>query len=233
VACPLLAHLSLHSVCDLWAAPWRRRDARGDVIIGRYGDDGIVGFQYQDDAEQLLSDLRDRCHRLHLARPPDQTRLSAFGRWASARRQRRGQGKPETCDFLGVTHRCRQTRTGKLTVRRKTVAKRLRQQLQESKQLLRVRLHWPIRQLGAGRKRGLTGHSRYDGVPRTRGMLRVCRAWGLRSWGQTLRRRRQRHRSTWQRLDALATPWLPPPHILHPYPAPRLRVTTRGKSPVR
>jgi len=230
---PLLATLYLHDVCDLWAAPWRRRYARGDVIIVRYCDDCIVGFQHKDDAEQFLSDLRARFHRFHLALHPEKPRLMECGRWASERRQRRGQGKPETFDFLGFTHICSKTRTGKFTVRRKTSAKRLRKKLQEIKQSLRERMHWPIRQLGAWLKSVLTGHYRYYGVPRNMGMLRVFREGILRSWCQTLRRRSQRHRSTWQRIYALATHWLPPPHILHPYPAPRLRVMTQGKSPVR
>ena len=230
---PRLANLSRHEGCDLGAAQGRRRYARGDVIIVRYGDECIVGFQHKDAAAQFRSDLRERFHRFHLERHPDKTRLMACGRWASARRQRRGQGKPETCDVLGCTPRSSQTRTGKCTVRRKTGAKRLRKKVQEITQTLRERRQWPIRQLGAWLKSVLTGHSRYDGVPRNRGMLRVFRAWILRSGCQTLRRRSQRHRITWQRIDALATPWRPPPHILHPYPAQRLRVMTQGKSPVR
>jgi RNA-directed DNA polymerase len=230
---PLLAYLSLHDVFALWAAQWRRRYARGDVIIVRYWDDVIVGFQHKDDAEQFRSDLRERFHRFHLALHPDKTRLIECGRRASERRQRRGQGKPETCDFLGLTHLGSKTRTGKCTVRRKTVAKRLRKKLQEVKQTLRERMHWPIRQLGAWLKSVLTGHYRYDGVPRNMGMLRVFRERILRYWCRTLRRRSQRHRISWQRIYALATPWLPPPHILHPSPAQRLRVTTRGRSPGR
>jgi RNA-directed DNA polymerase len=229
----LLANLYLHYVFDLWAAQWRRRHARGDVIIVRYCDDFIVGFQHKDDAEQFLRDLRERFHRFHLELHPDKTRLIEFGRWASERRQRRGQGKPETFDFLGFTHICSKTRTGKFTVRRKTVAKRLRKKLQEIKQTLRERIHWSIRQLGAWLKSVLTGHYRYYGVPRNLGMLQVFRERILRYWCHTLRRRSQRHRMTWQRIYALATQWLPLPHLFHPYPAQRLRVTTRGKSPVR
>jgi RNA-directed DNA polymerase len=122
--------------------------------------DFMVGFQHKDDAEPFLSDLRARCHRFHLELHPAKTRLIECGRWAQERRQRRGQGKPETVDFLGLTHLCTKTRTGKFTVRRKTVAKRLGKKLQESKQTLRERMHWPIRQLGAWLKRVLTGHSR-------------------------------------------------------------------------
>lgn len=222
-----------HYVFDLWAAQWRRRHARGDVIIVRYCDDFPVGFEHTDTAEQLRRDLRERFHRFHRALHPDRTRLLECGRWARDRRQRRGQGKPEPFDVLGLTHICRQTRTGMFTVRRKTVAKRLRRKLQELKPLWRERMHWPIRQLGAWRKSVLTGHYRYDGVPRNLGTLQGCRERILRYGCQTLRRRRQRHRITWQRLYARATPWLPQPHSVHPYPAQRLRVTTRGKSPVR
>jgi RNA-directed DNA polymerase len=232
-ASPLLANLYLHYVFDLWAAQWRRRHARGDVIIVRYCDDFLVGFQHKDSAEQFLRDLRERFHRFHLELHPDKTRLIEFGRWASDRRQRRGQGKPETFDFLGLTHICSQTRTGKFTVRRKTVAKRLRTKLQEIKQTLRERMHWPIRQLGAWLKSVLMGHYQYYGVPRNLGMLQVFRDCILRYWGHTLRRRSQRHRMTWQQIYALATHWLPQPQIVHPYPAQRLRVTTRGRSPVR
>jgi RNA-directed DNA polymerase len=232
-ASPLLANLYLHYVLDLWAAQWRRRQARGDVIIVRYCDDFIVGFQHQDDAEQFVSDLRERFHRFHLELHPDKTRLIEFGRWASERRQRRGQGKPETFDFLGFTHMCGTTKQGKFTVRRSTIAKRLRKKLQEVKETLRVRMHWPIKKLGAWLKSVVVGHYRYYGVPRNMGMLRVFRERVLRYWCRILRRRSQRHRMTWQRMYQLATRWLPKPQIMHPYPAQRLRVTTQGRSPVR
>ena len=199
----------------------------------RYCDDCIVGFQHKDAAEQFLRDLRERFPRFHLALHPDKTRLIEFGRWARERRQRRGQGTPETFAFLGLTHICSKTRTGKYTVRRKTVAKRLRKKLQEITQTLRARIPWPIRQRGAWLKSVLTGHYRYDGVPRNLGMLQVFRERILRYWCHTLRRRSQRHRMPWQRIYALATQWLPLPHLVHPYPAQRLRVTTQGKSPVR
>src|SRR5215510_13612046 len=226
-------NLYLHYGFDLWAAQWRRRHARGDVIIVRYCDDFIVGFQHKDDAEQFLSDLRERFHRFYLELHPEKTRLIEFGRWASERRQRRGQGKPETFDFLGFTHMGGTTKRGKFTVRRCTIAKRLRKKLQEVKQTLRERMHWPIEKLGAWLKSVVIGHYRYYGVPRNMGRLWVFRECILRYWCHTLRRRSQRHRISWQRIYALATQWLPPPHILHPYPAQRLRVTTRGRSPVR
>ena len=159
--------------------------------------------------------------------------------WQSAveyivRRQRLcGSHHKTYFDFLGLTHICSQTRTGKVTGRRKTVAKRLRTKWQAITQTLRERRHGPLRPRGAWLTRGLTGHARYAGVPRNRSRLRVLRARILRSWCHTRRRRSQRHRSSGQRIDALAAAWLPPPHILHPSPAQRLRVTTRGRSPVR
>jgi RNA-directed DNA polymerase len=147
--------------------------------------------------------------------------------WAERWRRR------ETFDFLGLTHICRQTRKEKITGRRKTIARRLRQKLQEVKAALRRRMHWPIPQQGAGLRSVLLGHYRYYGGPRNGSLLAVFRARVMRSWCQTLRRRSQRHRLTWPRLYAWAERWLPPPQIVHPYPAQRLRVTTRGKSPVR
>ena len=202
-------------------------------MIVRYCDEFMVGLQPKDNAEPFVSDLRERFHRFHLALHPDKTRLMEFRRGASERRQRRGQGKPETFDFLGFTHMCGTTKRGKFTVRRWTIATRLRKKLQEVKQTLRERMHWPIEKLGAWLKSVVIGHDRYSGVPRNMGRLWVFRERILRYWCHTLRRRSQRHRMTWQRMYRLATQWLPEPHIMHPYPAQRLRVTTRGRSPVR
>jgi RNA-directed DNA polymerase len=158
---PLLANRSLPEVFDRWAAQGRRRHARGDVRIGRYGDACRVGCQPTADATQCLSDLRARCHRLQRARPPDTTRRSECGRWAHERRQRRGQGTPETFACLGLTPLCSQTRTGKVTVRRQPVAKRLRTKWQAIKPTLRERRHWPSRHRGVWLKSVLTGHERY------------------------------------------------------------------------
>jgi RNA-directed DNA polymerase len=230
---PLAANISLHDVLDLWADRWRRRYARGDVIIVRYADDFLVGFEDRDDAERFWGERRDRLQQLALELHPEKTRLIEFGRFAAERRGRRGQGKPETFDFLGFTHMCSKTRQGKFTVRRKTIAKRLRKKLQEVKETLRLRMHWPIPRQGAWLKSVLLGHYRYYGVPRNGSLLTVFHETVMRYWCRTLRRRSQRHRLTWQRIYALAEQWLPKPHILHPYPAQRLRVTTRGKSPVR
>ena len=230
---PLAANIYLHYVLDLWADRWRRQYARGDVIIVRYADDFIVGFEHRDDAERFWSELRDRMGQFNLELHPEKTRLIEFGRFAAERRQRRAQGKPATFDFLGFTHICSKTRNGKFTVRRKTIAQRLRKKLQAVKDTLRRRMHWPIPQQGAWLKSVLLGHYRYYAVPRNGSLLTVFRDTIMRYWCQTLRRRSQRHRTTWPRMYALAEQWLPKPHILHPYPAQRLCVTTRGRSPVR
>ena len=193
----------------------------------------IVGFEHRDDAERFWRALRERLGQFHRELHPEKTRLIEFGRFAVERRKRRAQGKPETFDFLGFTHISSKTRNGKFTVRRKTIAQRLRKKLQAVKDTLRRRMHWPIPQQGAWLKSVLLGHYRYYAVPRNGSLLRVFRDTIMRYWCQTLRRRSQRHRMTWPRMYAIAEQWLPKPHILHPYPAQRLCVTTRGRSPVR
>ena len=199
----------------------------------RFADDASGGFEHRDDAERFGAELRKRFPQFPRALHPEKTRLIECGRCAAERRQRRGHGRPETFDFLGFTPRCSKTRTGKVTVRRKTLAKRRRQKLQDITAALRERMHWPIPPQGAWLRRVLLGHYRYYAVPRNGSRLTVLREVIRRSWGRTLRRRSQRHRRTWQRMYALVERWLPSPHILPPYPAQRLRVTTRGRSPVR
>jgi group II intron reverse transcriptase/maturase len=230
---PLAATISRHYVLELWADRWRRQYARGDGIIVRYCDDCLVGFASRDAAERFWRELRERFEKCNLAVHPEQTRLIEFGRYAAARRQRRGQGKPATFAVLGFTHTCSKTRKGKGTVRRQTLAPRRRKQRQAVQDTRRRRLPWPIPQPGAWLQSVRLGHYRYYAGPRHGSLRRVFRDTIMRSWCQTRRRRRQRHRMTWQRMYVLAERWLPQPHILHPYPAQRLRVTTRGRSPVR
>jgi group II intron reverse transcriptase/maturase len=232
-ASPLLANIYLHYVFDLWADQWRGRNARGDSIIVRYCDDLIVGFEHKDEAERFLTELGGRFRRFNLELHPEKTRLIEFGRFAAERRKRRGQGRPATFDFLGFTHLCAKTKNGVFTVRRKTMVTRLRKKLQEVKHTLRARMHWPIAKLGAWLASVLRGHYRYYGVPRNKVLLRVFRERIIRYWCHILRRRSQRHRISWQRMYELAKRWLPQPQILHPYPAQRLCVITRGRSPVR
>jgi RNA-directed DNA polymerase len=178
------------------------------------------------EAERFWVELRERFHRFNLELHPEKTRLIEFGRFAVERRKRRGEGKPETFDFLGFTHMCGKTRKGKFTVRRKTVANRLRRKLHEVKRTLRKRMCLPIPSQGTWLRAVLLGYYRYFAVPRNSSLLRVFREGILRSWCRTLRRRSQRHRITWRRMYALAQQWLPQPRILHPYPAQRLCVTT-------
>lgn len=230
---PWAANIYLHYVLDLGADRWRRQYARGEVIIVRYGDDFIMGFEHRDDAERCWRELQERFRKFNLELHPEKTRLIEFGRFAADRRRRRAQGKPATFDFLGFPHIGGKTRNGKFTVRRKTIAPRLRKKLQAVKDTLRRRMHWPIPQQGAWLKSVLLGHYRYYAGPRNGSLLRVFRDTIMRYWCQTLRRRRQRHRMPWPRMYALAEHWLPTPHILHPYPAQRLRVMTQGRSPVR
>ncbi len=230
---PLAANISLYYVLDLWAERWRQRNARGAVIIVRYGDDFLVGFEHRDDAEWFWTELRERFQKFNRALHPEKTRLIECGRFAAERRQRRGQGQPETFNFLGLTPICSQTRKGKLTVRRKTIAKRLRTTLQDFKDTLRRRMHWPISQQGAWLRSVLLGQYRYYGVPRHGSLLTMFRETVMRYWCRTLRRRSQRQRLTWPRMYALAEHGLPTPRICHPYPAQRLCVMTRGRSPVR
>jgi RNA-directed DNA polymerase len=230
---PLAANLSLPDVLDVWADRWRRQSARGDGILVRDADAFLVGCAHRDDAARFWKALRDRLGQVNLELQPEKTRLIACGRYGAERRQRRAQGKPEPFDFLGLTHICRKTRNGKCTVRRQTMAQRLRQTLQAVQDTLRRRMHWPIPQQGAWWTSVLVGHYRYSAVPRHGSLLTVLRDTIMRSWCQTRRRRRQRHRMTWPRRYALAEHWLPTPHILPPYPAQRLCVTTRGRSPVR
>jgi len=228
---PLAAPISRHDVLDLWADRWRRQHARGEGIIVRYAADFLVGFAHRDAAARVGSARRARMSTCNLELHPEKTRLIEVGRFAADRRRRRAQGQPAPFPFLGLTPRGSPPRKGKWTVRRKTIAQRLRKKLHAIKETRR--LPWPIPQQGAWLQSVRLGHSRSYGVPRNGSLLTVGRDTMRRYGCQRLRRRRQRHRMLWPRMDALAEPWLPQPHILHPYPAQRLRGTTRGKSPVR
>ena len=230
---PLLANVYLHYVFDLWADHWRQQRAQGEVVIVRFADDFVVGFRYRADAEQFLDDLQERFRKFNLELQADKTRLIEFGRYAAENRRRRGDGKPETFEFLGFTHVCEKTRDGKFIVLRQTVQKRMRAKLAELKKELRRRLHLPIPTVGRWLRSVLLGHYRYYGVPRNQRKLSAFRYQVFRLWFRALRRRSQRHRITQERMNRLAMLWLPTPRIFQPYPEQRLRVTTRGRSPVR
>jgi RNA-directed DNA polymerase len=230
---PLLANIYLHYVFDLWTQHWRTRHAEGDMVVVRYADDFVVGFTHREEAARFLTDLRERFARFGLARHPDKTRLIAFGRTAARNRRGRGDGKPETFNFLGFTHACGTTRKGQFTVLRQTIRRRWQSKLQQVKAELRRRLHAPVPEQGAYLRSVLQGHARYYGVPRNGPSLSAFRFGLVRLWHVTLQRRSQTARVRWDRMTRLARQWLPFPHICHPYPAQRFAFATRGKSRMR
>jgi group II intron reverse transcriptase/maturase len=230
---PLLANVYLHYVFDLWADWWRRRYAHGDVIIVRFADDFVVGFQHLGDAKRFLNDLRKRFAKFSLELHPDKTRLIEFGRFAAKNRQERGLAKPETFDFPGFTHVCGKTRDGRFWLRRITIKKRLRAKLKQVKAELRRRRHWPIPEQGRWLASVLRGHFNYYAVPGNIDLITAFRDQIRWYWIQTLRRRSQRHRMTWERYSRIEKKWLPPARIVHPYPSVRFAARTQGRSPVR
>ena len=223
---PLLANIYLHYVFDLWVQRWRKTQAHGDVIVVRYADDFIVGFQHRADAERFLAELRERFAKFGLELHPEKTRLLEFGPFAAEHRRRAGQGKPETFNFLGFTHICGKKRNGRFTVVRQTIRKRLQAKLSEVKAELRRRMHDPIPAVGRWLRSVVEGHLRYYGVPMNGPALFTFRFQVGRLWCRTLRRRSQTARLTWERMRRLIRRWLPPPRICHPYPLRRLGVIT-------
>lgn len=229
---PLLANLYLHYVFDLWVHQWRKHKASGDIIVVRFADDFVMGFQHRHEAERFLVELRDRFAKFGLELHPDKTRLIEFGRFAARDRQRRGECKPEAFDFLGFTHACSTTRRGKFAVRRLTMKTRMRAKLAELKVEMRRRMHQPVREQRTYLQSVLLGHFRYYGVPNNAWRMHafVRRVGWL--WMHTLKRRSQKHRLTRQRQYRLLK-LLPSPRICHPWPHQRLGVITQGKSRMR
>jgi RNA-directed DNA polymerase len=230
---PLLANIYLHYVFDLWVQRWRRTQARGDVVAVRFADDFVVGFQHREEAARFLAELRERFARFGLALHPDKTRLIEFGRYADRDRRGRGEGKPETFNFLGFTHACSRTRKGEFAVRRQTMRRRWQTKLREVATALRRRLHVPIPEQGAYVRSVLVGHTRYYGVPHNGPSLLAFRRALARVWRAALRRRSQTARVPWSRMYRLLDRWMPTPHICHPYPHQRLAWFTQGKSRMR
>jgi RNA-directed DNA polymerase len=231
---PLLANLYLHYVFDLWADQWRRTQARGDVIVVRYADDFVVGFQHESDARRFQEELRERFRKFNLELHAEKTRVIEFGRFASERRERRGQGKPETFNFLGFTHICGKTRkSGRFVVIRQTMARRLAAKLTDLKASLRQRMHQPVCDVGRWLGQVLTGHYRYYGVPRNYVALNTFRDRVRRLWHWTLTRRSQKGRVSETTMSRIAACWLPSPRICQPYPEARVAVMIQGRSPVR
>jgi hypothetical protein len=229
----LLANVYLHYVFDLWAQWWRHHHARGDVIIVRFADDFTVGFEYQEDAQRFLADLRERFAKFGLELHPDKTRLIEFGRHAARRRAAQGLGKPETFDFLGFTHQCAKSRKGWFWLRRVTISKRVRAKLREVNEELKRRRHEPVPAQGRWLRSVVQGHLAYYAVPGNTDAVAAFRTQATRHWFKALRRRSQRTRMTWTRMNRLANRWLPPARVRHPVPDVRFDARTRGRSPVR
>ncbi len=230
---PLLANVYLHYAFDLWVEQWRGHQARGDVIVVRYADDWVAGFQHRADAERFKRAVEQQLGQYGLQLHPEKTRLIEFGRFAREDRRRRGQSKPETFDFLGFTHCCGQTQQGKFMVLRLTSAKRLRAKLHAVKDELRKRMHRPIAAQGQYLRAVVSGHGRYFAVPCNGARVQVFRFQVARLWHRTLCRRSQGKHLSWKRMHRIVDHWLPRPRICHPYPNQRLIVTTQGKSRVR
>jgi RNA-directed DNA polymerase len=225
-ASPLLANIYLHYVLDRWVRQWRRKHAHGDVIIVRFADDFVAGFEHQADAQRFLSDLRERLAKFSLELHPDKTRLIEFGRTAARARAARGDGKPETFDFLGFTHFCGKTKNGRFWLKRKTISKRMRAKLAEVKDQLRRRMHHPIPGQGRWLASVVRGHLAYYAVPGNTDAVAAFRTQVTRLWFKALRRRSQRNRLNWTRMNRIATRWLPPARVMHPFPSERFYATT-------
>ena len=224
VISPLLANVYLHYVFDLWAERWRRREATGDMIIVRYADDVVVGFEHEADARRFWDAMRERLQEFALSLHPDKTRLIEFGRHAAARRRQRGLGKPETFGFLGFTFICASSRRGGFQIHRKTRRDRAQAKLREIKVRLRRRMHQPIPEQGRWLRQVVTGFFAYHAVPTNGRALAAFRYHVLDLWRRVLRRRSQKDGATWERIAKIADDWLPQPRILHPWPQQRFAV---------
>ena len=224
VASPLLANVYLHYAFDLWAERWRRREATGDMIIVRYADDIVVGFEHEADARRFWDEMRARLEAFSLTLHPEKTRLIEFGRLAADRRAQRGLGKPETFNFLGFTFICGKSRRGKFLLHRRTRRDRMQAKLAEIKEEMRQRLHRPIPDQGAWLRQVVAGFFGYHAVPTNSRALLAFRYHVTELWLRSLRRRSQKDGSTWERITRLADDWLPKPRILHPWPAQRFAV---------
>jgi RNA-directed DNA polymerase len=223
---PLLANIYLHYGFDLWIQQWRRIKARGDVIVVRFADDFVVGLERKEDGERLLSELRERLARFGLELHSEKTRLIEFGRYAEQNRRKRGEGKPDTFNFLGITHSCGKTRKGKFMVLRQTMRRRWQAKLKEIKEELRQRMHESIPEMGRYLRSVVAGHMRYYAVPMNAvsvSNFRLAVSW---IWRRVLRRRSQKTRLPWTRMKRYVARWLPQVRICHPYPWERFGVVT-------
>jgi len=224
VISPLLANVYLHYSLDLWAEHWRRREATGDMIIVRYADDVVVGFEHESDARRFWDAMRERLQKFSLSLHPDKTRLVEFGRVAAANRNRRGLGKPETFAFLGFTLVCSKSRRGRFLLKRRSRRDRMKAKLKDVSSELRHRMHQSIPEQGNWLKQVVTGYFAYHAVPTNSAALVTFRDEIIARWRWVLHRRSQKSALTWTRMTKLADDWLPKPRILHPWPNQRFVV---------
>jgi len=224
VISPLLANVYLHYVIDLWAEQWRRHEVTGDMIIVRYADDLVVGFEHEAEAGRFLDAMRARLEEFALSLHPEKTRIIEFGPHAAADREKRGLGKPETFNFLGFTHICATSRKGKFLLKRKTRRDRMRAKLKDVKDKLRRRMHQPIPEVGLWLGRVVQGFFNYHAVPTNFAALAAFRRHVAELWYRTLRRRGNRDRTMWAKMRKLVDDFLPKPRILHPWPDQRFAV---------
>ncbi|CEF49447.1 unnamed protein product [uncultured bacterium] len=224
---PLLSNIYLHYVLDLWVEQWRKRNASGDVIIVRYADDFVMGFQHKSEAEKFLAELKERFAEFKLSLHPEKTRLIEFGRYAAERRERRKEGKPETFDFLGFTHICDRTKeNGQFIVLRQTIAKRMRAKLREIKEELGERINAEVGDTGAWLRSVVSGYYRYHAVPRNLPAMKSFYREVGRMWHAALGRRSHKAQIGWPRMYKIINRWIPPPRVAHPYPNQRFGVMT-------
>lgn len=224
VISPLLANIYLHYVFDIWADQWRKRYATGRMIIVRYADDSVCGFQHEADAKAFLADLMVQMEASALSLHPEKTRLIEFGRFAAERRESRGAKKPETFTFLGFTHICGKDRDGKFLLKRRTRRERMRIKLKAIKEKLRRNMHASIPEQGRFLGQVVRGYFAYHAIPTNFRALTAFRHYVTDAWRRTLRRRSQRDKVTWEIMTRLADQWLPMPRVLHPWPAMRFAV---------
>lgn len=233
-ASPLLANIYLHYALDLWVHQWRKRTARGEVVVVRYADDFVVGFEHEEDGKKFHEDLRERLRKFKLELHSDKTRLIEFGRDANAKRLRRGErGAAESFRFLGLVHICGKSRRGYFLLTRHTDSKRMRTTLRALKSAMARRRHEPVDAQGRWLGSVVRGYFAYHAVPTNSRAIGRFRTEVIRTWEKSLRRRSQRHRLNWKRMTRLADRWLPPARIQHPWPDERFYAKTRGGSPVR
>jgi group II intron reverse transcriptase/maturase len=225
VASPLLANIYLHYVFDLWVEAWRKKVATGTVVVVRYADDLVLGFENRADADRFLAEFRERLAKFGLELHANKTRLIEFGRYAARNRQRRGEGKPETFTFLGFTHFCGQLTTGPFIVWRITAKKRMVAKLKAIKAELRLRKHHRTIEVGAWLRKVVLGYYQYHAVPGNTGQLRIFMYRVRWLWRGVLIRRSQRARMKWDRLNSISDRWIPIPRVLHPYPDSRFAAT--------